>query len=442
MVVNDKNSLLRYNIKSLYIPIKVLSVYLFSTIALYFLGPVKWNIDNGIQLCLYLVINYICIIWGYRNRVRREKWRIGRIEEKEYKYRTYWIRFFFVFAIVSQLIYSFYIYGGISIAKTLNMAQSYLDNRVAERHNNLFTKIITYLWGINYCYLPCGIIFHKRLNKLDKLLFVAALITNVLFWLSIGTMKGIGDIVFTALIPLLAVSLKENVSVKEMLKKIKRNKRTILVLVGGAVCLFGYSSAKRYALRGHITFSAINKQLLPFVLEEKMWPLAEITNSVAVYLTHGYTGLAYAMKLPFKWTYFIGNSRALTSIIERTFDINFVSSITYCQRLQETFGWANGSIWPSAFTWLASDFSFAGLPLVMFMVSSLWAKAVFETIIDKNVWSLIYSSYLTLFFVYLPMNNQIVQSERSLYTFILLTIIYIFNSGRLVLTIGSKRIRW
>lgn len=443
--MSQDNGKISEYIRALYLPRNIIYIYLMVTVLLYFFGPVKWDIDNGLTLFIYLFISYVCIWFGYsrcmKKRTRDYEYMENVLYEDDFPYYANLVRLIFVFAIVSHLVYSFYVYGGISLNKALDMAQSYLDNRYSEKHYNIFTQIFTYLWGLNYCYLPCGIVFFKRFRLPDKILFFCSLATDILFWLSIGTMKGIGDIAFTALLPFLAVTVKGKHDVYEIKNTRKKQKQLLLVAAGVVFTLFGYSSANRYLLRGHTTFSAINKQMQPFVISEAMWPFAEATNSLIVNFTHGYTGLAYALKLPFQWTYFVGNSRSLTSIIERTLQTNEISSITYCQRLQDVYGWANGSIWPTAFTWLASDITFVGVPILLILLSYLWAKAICEAIVDNNIISLIFANYLTIFFIYLPMNNQIVQSDRSFYSLILLGILYIVNSSKRVLTIGKLRLR-
>lgn len=428
--------------KYLFLPRNIIVIYLFATIILYFIGPVKWKIDNGFVLFLYVTINYIGVWVGYSwymNKYTRYYERFDRVlDNDEFPYYPKLLRAVFIFSIVSHFVYAYYAQGGISIARLLNMAQSYLDNRVYEREYNRYTQILTYLWGINYFSLPCGIVLFKKLKPIDKALFFGAVATDVMFWLSIGTMKGIGDIAFTALIPFLVISIKGKKSTREIKRSLDKRKRLIVVLAIIVFALFGYSSLNRYVLRGHTTFSAINRQMQPFVEKEIMWPFAEATNSLIVDFTHGYTGLAYALKLPFKWTYFVGNSRALTNTIERMIGTSAITEATYCQRLQEVYGWANGSIWPTAFTRLASDFTFWLLPILMILMSYLWAKSIYEAIIDSNIISLVYSTYLTLFMIYLPMNNQIVQAERSLYSLVLLTFLYIINSTKLTFKIGNK----
>ena len=443
--MGEKELLLDKYRRYLFLPRNIIVLYLFATIILYFFGPVKWRIDNGLELFLYVTVNYACVWIGYtwfmKNHTRSYKIYERVLDNDEFIHHEGLLRGVFIFSIVSHFVYSFYAHGGISIERLLNMAQSYLDNRVYEQEYNRYTQILTYLWGINYFALPCGIVLFKKLKTIDKVLFFGSLATEVMFWLSIGTMKGIGDIAFTALIPFLVISIKGKKSTTELKRSWDKRKRLILVLAIIVFVLFGYSSLNRYVLRGHTTFSAINRQMAPFVEKEVMWPFAEATNSLIVDFTHGYTGLAYAFKLPFEWTYFVGNSRALTHTIERMLNTTAITDATYCQRLQIVYGWANGSIWPTAFTWLASDFTFWFIPALLIMVSYLWAKSIYEALIDSNIVSLVYSTYLTIFMFYLPMNNQIVQAERSLYSLVLLTLLYIFNSSKFTLTFGKTKLK-
>lgn len=424
--------------KILNLPIKGVVIYLFSTVFLYFFGPIKWRIDNHFLLAGYLILSYLFILAGYRMYYKKNTFRMHAMnsnENAEYRYDK-WFTFISILSIVSHLVYSAYYFTGISLNVLFSFGSVYYENLYREVHTNAITKILTYLWGINYLYLPWGIVIYKRLKLYDKIIFWVAVAMNALFWLSIGTMKGIGDIVILSVLPYIATTLnrgKNNVSINQNMRK--RLFAIILLVVLFAV-IFGVSQQSRYEFYNKtLTTYSTNR----FVESQVLWPFPYLTNRLISYITHGYTGLAYALKLPFEWTYFIGNSRALTDIVERhIIHSTVISSSIYPQRLEEAFGWSNGISWPSAFTWLASDFSFIFLPLVLMLISYFWAKCICDAFIEKNISALALASYLMLFFVFLPCNNQIVQSERSLWTLILLVFLYWRSKSKIKLSFGGK----
>jgi hypothetical protein len=193
------------------------------------------------------------------------------------------------------------------------------------------------------------------------------------------------------------------------------------------VAVFLYSSYMRIMIKGRSLYY-ISPLISAHVYGVDFdWPLAGL-NSLIFYISHGYQGLSYSMQIPFKWTFFVGNSRSLTKLVENHFlSSDAISSQIYPARIESEFGWANGSIWPSCFSWLASDFTFIFIPVLLFFVARKFAQCIYEAVIYNRISALVLASYLFIFFMYLPCNNQIVQSERSLYSLILIILVYVLE---------------
>lgn len=427
-------------IKFLQYPGRIIFIYLMTTVFLYFWGPYKWKIGNPILVCSYLLLNYFAVILGYNSSIKKIK-TTGAVEDKKNNTMVCGIaifRFVMIYCIVSHFVFSYYVYGGISFEKVLNMAQSYLDNREYEASHNIFTRLITYFWGINYFYLPIGIMSFRKISVADKVLFFGAMVSDILFWLSIGTMKGLGDIIFMSAIPIYLSAINNRKSKASIKKTSNRRKR--LIIIGGIIFIITvlYSQYMRMSLRG----KAVN-YVSPLVAQHLWyidydWFLSGI-NSLIFYVSHGYQGLSYALQLPFQWTYFIGNSRALTKIFENhLLGAGVISNNIYPARVEAEFGWNNGSIWPSCFSWLASDISFVFIPVLLFFLARLLAKTINEAVTYNRISALVLASYLCIFFVYLPCNNQIVQSERSFYSLILIVIMYVLEKKKIRFVIWRR----
>ena len=423
----------------------VIILYLAFTVFFYFFGPIKWKIDNGILLFLYLFINYFAIWLGYNSCFRKQKLRIcSRSQNKDtdsltnLPYNARIFRILAIFSIVSHAVYAFYVFGGIDISKAFNMAQSYMDTIAYEKQYNRYTQILTYLWGLNYFYLPIGIFSTKKMKLIDKLIFIIALGTELLYSLSMGTMKGLGDVVIISGISLL-ILIKQKGEKAQDIKRSKRLKKIVLTVGIIFLMLFGWSMLGREELRGTETLNITAGQPEAFVTEERHWPMAHLTTMLIFYFSHGYTGLAYALKLPFEWTFGVGNSRALTSMIETHIKGNPITERTYVQRLETVYGWDNGGIWPSAFSWIASDTTFWLIPVLLFALGYLLCKCMFEAVFENSIPALVLGLYLCIFFIYLPCNNQIVQSHTSLFSLILIGLVYFLKKNRIVLVNGNKR---
>lgn len=424
----------------------IIIVYLSTTVLLYFFGPIKWKIDNGIWLFLYLFVNYLAFYLGYSYCYQRKAYSVKNSEtitcetdNVDLPYNSKLFRFLTIFSIIAHLVYAFYVFGGINLNKALYMAQSYIDTIAYEKEYNKYTQILTYLWGINYYYLPIGIFSAKKMNRVDKIFFVSALTTELLYSLSMGTMKGIGDVVIVAGVSLYLL-VKQRGTNKTDIKKSKRRKRLLIIIVILFLLIFGWTMYGREELRGTTSLKITAGQPQAFVNEEKEWPLPHLTTMLVFYFSHGYTGLAYALKLPFKWTYGVGNSRALTSMIETHISGSPITDNTYVERLERVYGWRNGGIWPSAFSWIASDITFWLIPVLLFALGYLLCKCMFETVFENSIQALVMGSYLCIFFIYLPCNNQIVQSHTSLFSLVMIAFLYFLKTKHIRFVV-SKRSR-
>lgn len=423
----------------------IIIVYLSLTVFFYFFGPIKWKIDNGIWLFLYLFINYAAFYFGYNYCYNKKLKKIERLygDDAEWgaidlPYSSRVFKFLALFSIISHSVYAFYVFGGININKALYMAQSYIDTIAYEKQYNLYTQILTYLWGINYFYLPIGIFSTKKMNMGDKILFILAIVTEVLYSLSMGTMKGLGDVVIIAGFCLLLLTKQKGRTRKEV-KRSKKRKRLIILIAILFLIVFWWSMYGREELRGTSSLKISAGQPQAFVIEEKEWPLPHLTTMLIFYFSHGYTGLAYALKLPFKWTYGVGNSRALTSMIETHLDGTPISDNTYVERLERVYGWRNGGIWPSAFSWIASDITFWLIPVLLFALGYLLCKCMYETVFENSTQALVLGCYLCVFFVYLPCNNQIVQAHTSLFALVMIGLLYFLKTKRIHFVFGRNR---
>jgi hypothetical protein len=98
-------------------------------------------------------------------------------------------------------------------------------------------------------------------------------------------------------------------------------------------------------------------------------PLQDTYMYMVYYLTQGYYHTSLAFDLDFRPTYFLGNNPALMDLA-KIFGID-VSKDTYVYRLSGK-GVDPEVQWHSAYLWFASDVSFWGVPLVLFIISYIF----------------------------------------------------------------------
>ncbi|MBS4200591.1 hypothetical protein KHA93_13210 [Bacillus sp. FJAT-49732] len=429
-------------IKAAYMPIIILMSYLFLTILLYHTWVIKWFIPNPVQMTTYVIFNFIILWFGYYVYAREHKHNLpqsffdGDLQFTRKKNAIIIISA--IYNILSVFVYSNYFMGGISLSNILSPGSSYLYRQIEfSGERNIIVQLFTYSWVLSYFYYPMGIIYWKKLNIYMRLLFVISLVMTIIYWLNMGTMKGLGDLVIV-FIPIFL--LKRYVfSISRASNKSVKKTRTLSLVV--LFCLFvmafsvvGEGRKEEIGLKTTEVFY-VSQAMKPFLKEIDSdsiiikilgLNLSTSLTDLVNYTTQGYTGLAYAFNLPFEWTYGVGHSRTLTEQAEKFTDKS-ISSKTYLARNEAINSWPNGMFWSSVFPWLASDLSFYGVPFFMFLIGILLAYCWFDFIYKKNILALIALGQLFIFGFFIPANNQLVQSHQSFFGTTALFIIYFLS---------------
>ncbi|UJS24290.1 hypothetical protein [Thiothrix winogradskyi] len=277
--------------------------------------------------------------------------------------------------------------------------------------------------------LCLGFFLFESLRRKYKYYFILFIILIILSQtVSGGNQKSLGDIF---IIGSIAATIR-------LYKINARKRRKIISAIATAFIIlfliFSYSQYSRLDARD-ISASDINNYMAAYssfnvdhpifsLLGDKMG--LGVSAFITGYLSGGYYGLSQCLTLPFEWTYGIGNSVALSSFTELLFSTNIYEQ-TYLYRMEETFGIPGKRAWHTIFPWLASDVSFFGIPPLFVMISYFYGKSWKEVIIYKNPISLLLFSLLSILFIFVVANNQILHGyDYLLITFFVITI-YIFK---------------
>lgn len=402
-------------------PIRIAMIYLIMTVLIYFFGPIKWKIDNKFTLGITLLIYYGMFYLGYmmyKNKAHRkfsdyETDLLFDNNAKYYKWIAYVFRVSMFFSIIKIITYTNTYYGGFQ----LNTIFSFGSNYFSRLHNigtgTWKTQLIAFTNVLSLFWFPIGSFYYKKIYIQDKVMFIGTVILTVIYWLNQGTLKGLGDFVIL-LIPILILILGRN---KFFKGKSKKNNQKKLILISLVLVLFlsVFSSMQKQRMDYmNKSYSLINKTNATFIEAEKKVPLPYLTNYFSFYLSHGYTGLSLALKLEPQLTYGLGSSRTLIRNAESLLEIK-IESKTYPQRIQNHFGWPNGMYWPTAFTWFASDITFFGIPILMFVLGRIFAFLWMNFIYERSVVSLIAICQMFILIIYLPANNQLFQAQENFY---------------------------
>ncbi|MBZ5524459.1 MAG: hypothetical protein LAP21_19650, partial [Acidobacteriia bacterium] len=125
----------------------------------------------------------------------------------------------------------------------------------------------------------------------------------------------------------------------------------------------------------------------------------------------GYYALYLSLKEPFVPMYGAGNSMFLTREAERFLDLPGFSQRSYPARI-EKYGWSVNQLWCSIYPWIASDISFPGVIVFVFLVGHFFALAWLDTLMANPFALLAFTNFLIML-IYFSGNNQMMQSGEG-----------------------------
>ena len=134
------------------------------------------------------------------------------------------------------------------------------------------------------------------------------------------------------------------------------------------------------------------------------------------YTTHGYKGLSLAMDHPFTPSYGLGFSpfvrHNVLRILGESQNEQAVYANTYAGKT-EADGWSTGLVWSTFFVNPASDITFPGTIVLMFVIGYLWSLAWRDALERDDVLAIVVFFYLSILVVYLSANNQIFEGGET-----------------------------
>lgn len=396
-----------------YLPIILHFFYIVFTLAFSFWGPrVYFDYNREIVLgfiAIYLI--FICLGFYLGVHKKTELIKSKSISEHSLIKILKISLKLSIILLISNVIY-LYFSGSINFNSVGSNYRDYYSNYREKTAVQTFTfeLLLLILIAVPKFYsLVFGFFYFDKLGIFYKRLFVLLLALIVFTQTyAIGNQKSLGDIIIYSVIFL---GLKAYYLSPKYRRKLFLRASIILVL------LFGFLSYSQFTRMETVGVSAdeINEVIgdtfyydTDHLIFHLFGPKLGLGMSVFIsgYLSGGYYGLSLCLQLPFEWTYGIGNSVGLTTIVDKVFETDIYSK-TYLGRMEETYGIPGKRQWHTVFPWLASDFSFYLLPIVLFIVAYLYGYCWREVLLFTNPISYLMFSLLTIFFVFVPANNQI-----------------------------------
>lgn len=396
-----------------YFPIKFHVLYIIFTILFSFFGPKIYLNYDKFPVFIYMTSYLLIVSFGFylgNNSALKHKKHFKRIDIIKI------LQFFIKVSVILYLINVVYLFASgrlnVQISQVGANYSDFYDYYNQKKEGSLFTFEILFLVISaipKFVTLTLGFFYFQDLNKFSKrlfLFFIFLIIVTQTF--SLGNQKSIGDIV---------VFLAASLLIKAIFIKRERRKvlmRRIFIILIGLFALLSFTQYSRLASRD-ISASDLNSKMADYSSFDWEHPLFKVFGTqfglgiatfITGYLSNGYYGLSKTLELPFEWTYGLGNSVALTSVLEKTANTDIYSN-TYLNRMEEVYNIPGKKHWHTIFPWFASDFTFVGTLFIFFIIAYYYGKCWKEVRLFKNPISIIFFCLLTIMFIYVPANNQI-----------------------------------
>lgn len=404
-----------------YLPIKLLLGFLVITELLLFLGPKSYNLQCPLLLIIYLGIVNIALFQGYRCGVKRYKYKYKEQNQNDLRI----VKIVILIALIISPISLVLRWGLTSISLTsiisrffegiFNPASVYSDYISSlDGHNlgTLNTILLAFLSPITFAAIPFGIAYWRNIPRKFHILICLLIIVEFAYWIGIGTRKGLLDLLL--MIIFLVVANKYEL--------IENKKKRRLFIFFSAIFLFIfifyfiYSSLSRISIDLANIASANIAEIKPFY-EKNITPIIYIPLlSVSDYLCQGYYALSCALKMSFLepiFTFGWGNNFFSMVFLDRVFgyDFNSLMSMTYQGELYKQYNIHPTVNWHTIYVWLANDFTFLGVPIIIYLIGYFLSNTWLSTVYKNNLYAAPLFSLFAIMVFYFFANNQILSSS-------------------------------
>ena len=393
-------------------PIVFFLVYLSLTVFLFAFGPWQYPVGNGHRLYLFLVLAHLALLLGYLSAAFREpmgysgRWTTRRL-----------VRVSIFLSLVVLLPTSKFRTGQIIpdvLGGLTDPGEAYAWSQIVRGAGQPFVEYVRILIGPFLAMaLPLTVFYWRRMSWPLRLGGVISILGTVALFIAMGTNKAIADTVL--LIPCLIFAA-------HCAGRIKLGRRGILGLAAASVlalglflAYFGFAVSSRdgsMVAAGYFAATHTHVDEDNFLVQHLSPVAANVLIGLDLYLTHGYYSLYLSLDEPFVPMFGVGNSTFLYRQAARITGNAGILDLPYPVRI-EKYGWDSQLLWSSIYPWIASDVSFPGTIIVVFLIGRLFALSWLDTLQGDNPFAVAMFSIFLIVLFYFPANNQMLSSGEG-----------------------------
>jgi len=451
-IVSSKAPLSRIGVETmdrsewiLYLPILFFLSYLVGTVLLFAFGPWPWPVRNGTKLYIFLTFAHLALLLGYLCGIRStptdygSKWSFGSL-------------------IRISLAVNIMLLGPTALVRTGSsipdlfggiLEPGYAYETTIVRREELFseTLIVEYLRIIlaplSFFLMPLTAYYWQRLKTLSRTLSVVALSGSISLSIAMGVNKGLGDMMIV--VPwLIAASYFSGALKMTWTQKVALGTCAVIIFAFflwffsmGQLSRTGSGARIGYFAAAGGIFADYDNLVVKYMPSEMKSGIIALVG----YLTQGYYGLYLAIEKPFMPTFGVGNSFFLFRNIVKITDYTDLEKMPYPMRIDIEDGWNIYVNWSSIYPWIASDVSFPGTIVVVFIIGYCFSLSWLDTLHGANPFAVVAFAQWLLMLAYFSANNICLQGGESFMAFWATMILWLYTrrKRRPMLMVPSTR---
>ena len=402
------------------LPIVALEVYLNCSLALYAFGPWEWHTPHASTLYSFVLAAHFLLLLGYVTAVVRRPagWTLPIAGPSLLRWSA--VLTLLLFLPTARLLTG----GNLDVLGALaNPGEAYNRYQSADPGGTGGTNGITYLRFLCaplLAGLPTLLAYYWRRTGLGwRFVGVAAILANLSMYVLTGRNKGFVDLLL--LMPWLVVLYVRANRIRVNFWRLG----VASVLVAGAILAFSSYFSMSTAGRIGPTANVLENPIMGGISANEESPLLAGHSPFAQLAvlglsfnqTHGYTALALALQKDWTPTWGLGHSAFLQLMAERVTGHSTVQRHSYPGKLQAQNGWDITQYWHTTYTWLASDLSFPGTLVAMFLLGRLFGAVWLEALAIANPLAISLLPLLISLLYNLPTNNVVLGFGEPLVAF-------------------------
>ena len=401
-------------------PILIVECYLSFTVFVIALGPWPWDVQNPVTLYTYLFLVQAALLLGYLSITTKDSGTTytGRYSSSKLLKVSVALNLAaiipFYYIQLGRLEFS--VSGMLSqiVAGAMEPGRAYKDLLLTPNtgsHSLIYAYMLS--TPILWLSLPLGVAAWESLSLKMKAAIAFIVLANVATWIAIGTVQGIADNGGIIVLSLLA-------SRRKPLRKHLNLRRAAFIVCAlfTIVLYFSYSLNSRSNGKMAMTDpdTGITLDTDNILIAGLPAQMQSVVGRGCTYLSQGYYGLSLALEEPFQWTYGVGHSLFWIGAARQVTGFD-ATELVYPARIEADFGWRMDLRWDSVYPWWASDVTFPGTLLLVFLIGRLLASVWIDTQSGENPYALPLFTITMLVILYFPANDKVLTSTFQLGAF-------------------------